>query len=312
MTTKTAALIILNYNGQKFLDKCLSSFINQKGSISHDIFLVDNNSSDKSLMIAKKYPQIKILHNKNNLGIGAALNKAIKPLLNNYLYIGVFNSDIILHKDWLKQSLNTFTKKKDAAISTSLILWQNNNTIDNAGGAILCLPFGIFGGLLTNKPLNKLKIHQPFSVSFGLLTAMLIKTSAFKVCGLFDSSYFFYFEDIDLSWRIRLSGKRIYCQPKAIVNHIGAGSHKNNQLLLKLKELTETNLLATLYKNLPTTYLYFLLPIVFFNRFILSLFYVIKNPNITKSKIKGLYVFLLNLLKGKYKQSRSFSQSLTP
>ena len=307
------ALVVLNYNGRDFIKGCIDSLLAQDYHNFY-IFIIDNCSKDKSVDFIKEqyrcslYPKIIIIENSKNFGIGKGFNDTIKKLTKEFDYIGLFNSDIRVDKNWIKECVATFDKFNAAQVCASFILDWGGKTVDSAGGTIINFFAGVFGGFLGGIPIEKVPQeykNQESRVFFGILTAMMVRSSAFEKFGFFDEDYFMYFEDIDFSWRVLIGGGKIYCNPKAIVYHYGHGSKPSKNLSLKLLKQTETNLLATYFKNLsyPSFFLVFI-PLVLI-RFIFSLFYLPISPKVTLSKISGIYLFFNKLLTGQYKEKRN-------
>ncbi|HEX8923446.1 MAG TPA: glycosyltransferase family 2 protein [Patescibacteria group bacterium] len=306
------AFLVLNFNGLEFLPQCLGSLSSQ--SNDPDIFLIDNCSTDNSLdFVINNFPKIKIVKNTTNGGIGKAFNPVLKKIIRQYDYIGLFNTDIDVDKKWLDTSKEFLKKNPDIYAVTSFTQSPDGRQVDTLGGTILNLPLGIFAGFMGDRPISevdKLYFTKPFPVFFGLITGILVKSQAFAECGFFDESYFMYFEDIDFCWRLLLHGKKIYCHPKAIIKHYGHGSIKTLKSQIFVSQKSETNLLSTLFNNLSPPLLLILLPVVTLSRLMMALAYIFATPEITKTKLTGIFIFYSKLFSGSLFQSRHFSQSL--
>ena len=283
--------ILLNYNSRPFLKNCLDSLIRQ--TVKPDkIVVVDNCSTDDSVKFLEKlYPRITLVKNKLNLGVGKAFNQAIKKFSHGYNYVALFNPDIKLDKNWFKESVKILADHPKAEVAAS----SNPGKISN-----------IFAGFFVGT--TSLSNAQP--VFFAVITAMLIRTSAFKEYGFFDEDYFMYFEDIDFCWRVLLGGRKILYAKKAKLWHFGHGSRPNQKLHLKIHSGAETNLLATYYKNLSAPFLIFLLPILTMARFLGSLVYLKTDPALTLAKLKAIVFFIFQVLKGGYNRKRFLAQKI--
>lgn len=305
---KKAALLILNYNSQPFLSQCLESFLSQSKN-DYEIWVIDNASSDNSVhFLRQNYPQIKTIALSKNFGVGKGFNEGIKLVIDNFTYIGLFNPDIRLDKNWLQESLATLETNPEADICASFILDWGGKKVDTAGGAILNLFTGVFGGFLGGKLVREVPPkyqEKEFPVFFGVVTAMLVRGEAFKNLGLLDEKYFMYFEDIDFSWRVLLQGRAVLCNPKAVVYHFGHGAKTSKNLSLTLLRKTEANLLATYYKNLHFFSFSLIFPLLLLARLIASLLYLFISPKITFAKVQGLSEFTHDLFRGKYSQDKS-------
>lgn len=306
---KKVALLVLNYNSKPFLKNCVCSLIRQDYN-SFEVFVIDNASTDGSPNFVKKiFPRIRLIETPKNFGVGKGFNEIIKKISKDFDYIGLFNPDIKVDKNWLRESVSTLNNYPEAEICASLVLDWQGKKIDTAGGRIINFLAGVFGGFLgglsfKNVPLAYKK--KEFPVFFGVITAMLVRTSTFKKFGFFDEDYFMYFEDVDFSWRVLLGGGKIYCNPKAIIYHYGHGSRPKKTLSLKLLKQTETNLLATYFKNLsPLFFLFIFLPLIFI-RVLASFLYLPISPKITLAKISGICLFFIRIFSGKYWKQQKF------
>ncbi|PIS08807.1 hypothetical protein COT75_04995 [Candidatus Beckwithbacteria bacterium CG10_big_fil_rev_8_21_14_0_10_34_10] len=305
--SKKVALLILNYNCQPLIKYCLKSLLSQTYK-NRRIFFIDNNSTDGSRAYVKKhYPQVTLIVNQENVGIGKGFNPVIKKIINNYDYIGLFNSDIKVDKNWLLQLVKTLNQNANFKVANGLTLNWQGNIVDNAGGRLINFLSGIIGGFLGTKPIAsiclKYKKH-PYPVFFSIITGMLIKASAFKKVGYFDEDYFMFCEEFDFCWRVLLNGGKIICNPKAIMFHYSHYAKRNKKIIPKVLKITETNLLATYFKNLSSFGLLIIFPTLLITRFLMAIIYLFINPKITFLKIEGIYLFLEKLLSGKYYQAR--------
>lgn len=309
----SVAILILNYNSKPFLTDCLTSIAAQNYR-NFTVFLIDNHSTDGSVeLVREKFPETKIIQNPDNYGFGKGFNQGIKKVYRDFDYIALLNPDVRLDKNWLEESIITFKNRPRAMISSGLVLDWYGGVIESAGGMIVNFPMGIFGGMLGDTYLKDLP--EPYrtaehKVFCAIANVILVRSNAFIDFGLFDESYFMYFEDIDFSWRVLLNGKEIWFNPKAVIYHYGHGAKKTEFIQLKIASVTETNLLATYFKNLSSLMLILTLPVLLFVRFFLSFIYCFTSPKVTPIKLKGIGIFLLNVIVGKYAEQRRAVQKL--
>jgi len=303
--------IILNHNSKEYLVDCISSVKNQSYP-DVKILLVDNASTDGSVEVAKMFfPDIDVLTNKSNIGLGNGFNVALRKYVQDFDFFVLMNSDVILQDNWCDILVNYLEKNENVWSVNGVVTVGDSDIIDNAGGQILNIFFGIFIGYLGNDSLSKMlssKLSDPLRVFFSICNSMIIRKVALNKIGYFDPSYFMYFEDIDLSWRILLSGHEIHCCPGAISKHFGGSSKKGKILALNLVGNTERNLLATYYKNLNNLNLFYIFPILLLARFVGAILYVFIQPKVTVSKISGILKFFKSF--NYYKHERLKSQKL--
>jgi len=313
MATGAVGILVLNYNSRPFLKDCLHSLIRQTYG-NFEIFLIDNHSSDGSAaFVRQNFPAVRVIENGQDYGLGRGFNEGIRRIHRDFEYVALLNSDIQCDPGWLEETVNTLRSRPEAAASTGLTLDWEGKIVDNAGGRVMNLLMGIFGGFLTGVPLEDIPYgfkHECFRVFLFIANALVIRSSAFTRFGFFDEGFFMHFSDIDFSWRISLGGGGIWCQPKAVVRHYGYGAKNPKQTELKMAQSSETNLLATYFKNLSAGTLLVLLPLVGMIRALISLIYIPISPRITLRKLKGLAVFLFGLITGRYRQGRRLAQGL--
>ena len=245
MKDPAASVIIVNWNGKRYLDKCLASVHNQTYP-DFEVIVVDNGSVDSSVeFIESSFPQVQIIKNRMNFGFAKGNNIGIKAARGKY--IATLNNDTVAEKDWLKNLICAAEKREDCAMFACKILsYDNRNLIESAG--MLIYPDGIArcrGYLKEDK--KHYEIEE--DVLLPSACAALYRKEAIVTSGLFDEDYFAYCEDVDLGLRIRLMGLGCLYVPGARVYHRYSGTSRNN-LLLKIY-LAEKNRLWTAMKTFP-------------------------------------------------------------
>ena len=198
MNYKDITIGIVTYKSEKVLFKCLKSIKKINKIIIYD------NSNDLILKnkVKSKYPKIKYILSKKNLGYGRANNEIIKICKTKYLL--VLNPDTVLNKSCefeLAKSINS--KKFDFSIIAPIS--QDKN----------------FGSVIKD---SKLKKRGIFETNYVKGFALLVNTKIIKKVGMFDKNIFLYFEEIDLCKRLRERNYKIYVNTKAKIFHKAAKS----------------------------------------------------------------------------------------
>lgn len=244
---KRAAIIIVNWNGKKFLEDCLSSVYKQTYK-NFDVYFVDNHSSDDSVKFVKKnFFNTKIIQLDKNYGFAKGNNEGIKEAFKNKSveYIVCLNNDTIVDKNWLKELVKTVKKdRKIGAVGSKLVYWSKKDRINTMG--VIPLKNGnalnLYKNELSNKHIKEERIFGPCAGS------AIYKRELLERIGLFDESYFCYLEDVDLDYRINKEGYYCIANPKSKVIHIHSGtSSKNNKFKWFL---INRNSLLNSYKHL--------------------------------------------------------------
>lgn len=270
------SIIIINYKGKKFLPFLFESIEGQTYQ-NKEIIFIDNASNDNSvLFIKEKYPETKIIKNKENLGYSAAANQGIKKSRGDDVLI--LNPDIVLNNDFIEKLVQATQKDANiGAISGKLLYWdfsnnQKTDTIDSTGISAKKSCFFIDQGA-GEKDNGQYKKGEVFGVSGA---AMFLRKTALEDIKIFneyfDNDFFAYKEDIDISWRLRLSGWKCFFEENAIAWHARALSQKKKNLLFKIVNRQEFSRLA---KKLSYRNHYLLLSKnMFFQNMILPSFFI--------------------------------------
>lgn len=237
------AVLVLNYNGRQHLEPCFRALQAQTYR-DFDAFLVDNASRDDSCqLVARRFPWVRVLLMPENLGL-PAYNRVIAAL--DHELVALLNNDTAVQPTWLAELVRALDDDPSAAAATSKILFMDDpSTINHAGGAITWLGLGydIGFGQPDGPPFD-----CPRYVGAFCGGAALLRRRVFLDLGGFDDTYFAYFEDVDLSWRMALHSYRVLYVPSAVVHHKFGASFGPRGSLLR-ERLCERNRWATMIKN---------------------------------------------------------------
>lgn len=239
------AIVVPNWNGEKLLSNCMSSL--QKQSKQAHIIVVDNGSTDNSVdLLSSKYPEVQVVTNNTNKGFSGGVNTGIREALKaKYEFIALFNNDATAENDWLEKLLKTIQKDSLIGIVTGKLLQTDKQYIDSAGEQLSTRGMPFPRGRNQKTEGIYTKQEEVFGATGG---ASIYRSKMFNKIGLFDETFFAYFEDVDISFRAHHAGWKILYNPKAIAYHeIGATSHNitgfiryhsiKNFLLLYLKNM---------------------------------------------------------------------------
>ncbi|MDD4995887.1 MAG: glycosyltransferase family 2 protein [Patescibacteria group bacterium] len=240
------AVVIVTYNGRKYISDCFNSLKKQTLPVS-DIICVDNASRDETIeYLEKKFPESNLIKNKKNQGFAQANNQGIQMALqNNPDYVFLLNQDTICRKDCLEKLAEQAEKEKENIFAWQPLIfcWPQKDLIQTAGDKIHYLGFGFCGDY--KKSVNQLSVikNQLPDITYASGAAMFINASALKKVGFLDKDLFLYHEDLDLCLRARFLGYEIKLAPTAIIYHKyteGIPKHRwywseRNRLLTLLK-----------------------------------------------------------------------------
>jgi hypothetical protein len=257
MVTEKIAVVILNWNGQKFLEKFLPKVITYS-SIAK-IIVADNQSTDESVAYVKEhFPEVIIVQNSSNNGFAGGYNVALKQVNSEYYVL--LNSDVEVTEQWLEPIIALMDSNKNIAACQPKILDYNCKHVFEyagaAGGFIDKYGYPFCRGRVFNDlEVDKNQYNEAIEVFWATGACMFVRAEAFWKVGGFDGDYFAHMEEIDLCWRLKNIGYQIYAEPKSLVYHVGGGTlHKISPTKTFLNF---RNNLTTFTKNSSPRFLFF-------------------------------------------------------
>jgi len=237
------SIVVLNWNGGEITAECLNSLKAQSRQ-PDEVIVVDNGSSDGSNKLIKaKFPEVKLIELPKNLGFAGGVNVGIRAAKSDYVML--LNNDATCEPTCIEELLNT-AKNHDADITQAVILTDDGNKIDSTGDeySVWGLPYPGRRNYSSAKVPNA---DEPiFSASGG---ASVYKKSLFDEIGLFDEMFFAYYEDVDMSMRAQLRGKKVWLSSKATVQH--KMNYSSNRVPGLGREMSIRNSIYLFWKVLP-------------------------------------------------------------
>jgi len=238
------SVVVLNWNGIRFLDRCLGSLTAQTYSPT-EIVVVDNASTDGSTeFVKKRFPQVRIIVNKRNLGFGGGNNVGIRACQGKYIM--VLNNDTHVKAKCIEELKRSIEKSvRYGAGASKILLEMEKDAIDAAG--IVVGQDGISIGRGRLEPGDR--YEKEAEVFFCSGCASFFRREMLEDIGLYDGDFFAYAEDTDLGWRARLAGWKCIYSPKAVVYHMHSASSGTYSHLKAY--LVERNRIWVAIKNFP-------------------------------------------------------------
>ncbi len=242
------SIVIPTYNNLSLLLECLDSVHKLDYPRERlEVIVVDNNSSDRTPeAVATRYPNVRVVQLDTNTGFAPACDRGAQEAEGEY--VAFLNNDAVVSPDWLKALLDALRAGEEGTVcAASRILSRDGQDTEFAGASS-----NLFGAGRPESVSGWPDLPAPPTTGTPILFAsggaMLIHRDTFLEVGGFDPSYFAYFEDVDLGWRLWVLGYRVVYAPNAVVRHIGGATGKRTGMHRRYT-LWESNSLATIIKN---------------------------------------------------------------
>jgi GT2 family glycosyltransferase len=254
------AVVVLNWNGKDWLAKFLPTLV--KYSTDATVFVADNASNDDSVEFVKNnFPNVNVIINATNGGYAKGYNDALKQIDADYFVL--INSDIKVTEGWLSPIINLMDADLNiAACQPKLLDYNNRNMFEYAGASggfidNLGYPF-CRGRIFDSIEEDKGQYNDVIEVFWATGACLFVRATYFNEMNGLDEDFFAHQEEIDLCWRLKNKGYKIMVEPKSVVYHVGGGTLDAGSPFKT--RLNFRNNLKMLFKNLPTSYLFTVIP----------------------------------------------------
>jgi GT2 family glycosyltransferase len=251
------SVIIVNWNGEPFLEQCLAALMAQTVN-PHEIILVDNASSDNSLEIVRRYPSVRVIALDYNSGFALGNNLAIEAVAADSKWISLLNPDAFAEPNWLKELLMAAEANPEFNVFGSKLLNAGNPLLLDGAGDVYNMS-GLVWREGHGSSVNEIS-NETREIFSPCAAAAMYRRSVLHELGGFDENYFCYVEDVDLGFRMRLAGHRCLYVPQSIAHHVGSGTTGGQNSDFSVYH-GHRNLVWTFVKNMPGFLFWLLLPL---------------------------------------------------
>lgn len=238
------SIIILSFNTKKLTQQCINSILRNTKSIKYEIIVIDNASSDGSVEDLRKFKErqnLRLIENAENLGFARANNQGMRVAKGRYVLL--LNSDTKISDNLLKELVNWMDKHPKVGIS-SCALKNKDGSMQGTGGFFPDL-FRVFAWMFfledipfwdrLIKPFHPIHSQSPFykgtkgfekekDLDWVTGAFFLIRKKVLDEVGYLDEDYFMYTEDVDLCFRAKEAGWKIWYLPRVSITHLGGAS----------------------------------------------------------------------------------------
>ncbi len=263
MNFPKVAVVILNWNGKKFLEQFLKNVVEHSSFPWAEVVVADNASTDDSVRFLKAhFPTVKVIELEQNTGYAGGYVNALKQIEADYFVL--LNSDVEVTQGWLLPVVSMMEQnKKIAAVQPKILDFNHRHLFEYAGaagGAIdrLGYPF-CRGRIFDTIEADTGQYDKAAQIFWASGACLFVSAAAYRKAGGLDADFFAHQEEIDLCWRLQRLGFEVWSCPQSVVYHVGGGTlaYSNPRKTF----LNFRNNLWLLTKNLPARHLMLVLPV---------------------------------------------------
>ncbi len=266
---REVSIVIPNFNGIKYLKDCLDSLAAQ--TMSADVIVVDNGSTDGSEKICEEYDKVKLVKLDRNYGFCRAVNEGIRQCGGRYVIL--LNNDTKAEPSFteeLYKAIDPYPEVFSAA--AKMLRMDDPSTIDSAGDLYCALGWAFSLG--KDSPAGR--YDRPARIFSACAGAAIYRKDLVDSLGGFDEAHVSYLEDVDIGYRARIAGYRNIYAPKAVVLHAGSGTTGSRHNPYKIRQAA-ANGIYVIYKNMPVLQIIINIPFLLAGMVIKAAFFTAKG-----------------------------------
>jgi len=246
------SIVILNWNGRKYLEQFLPSVM-ATAYENFRVVVADNASTDDSIPFLRSYyPLIEVIELKKNYGFAKGYNDALKLVKSDYYVL--LNSDVEVDPGWIRPIMELMERDTTiGACQPKLLQYHQRDAFEYSGacgGWIDRLGYPFARGRIFDhceEDSGQYDTTEPVFWASG--AAMFVRAELYHRLGGLDEYFFAHQEEIDFCWRLHRAGYTVYCCPGSVVYHVGGGTLPKGNM--RKVFLNFRNNLIMMAKNLP-------------------------------------------------------------
>ena len=223
------SVVIVSYNVRELLTACIDSVVKAAEGIDTEVFVVDNNSADDTVeVIARDYPWVHLINNKENLGFSKANNIAIRQSEGEYVLL--LNPDTVVAEGTLSGAVEFMDQYPEAG-GVGVRMHNADGTLAPESRRAVPTPLVAARkmlGFTKRYYMSYLPWDKPGKIEVISGAFMMLRRKAIDEVGLLDEDFFMYGEDIDLSYRLLKGGWQNWYLPLDIIHYKGQSTQKSD------------------------------------------------------------------------------------
>ncbi len=232
------SIIIVNWNTKDLLERCLNCVTATAGAVSYELIVVDNASIDGSTdMLRAQYPQVRLVENSQNIGFARANNQGLAIARGRYYLL--LNSDAFVNPGAIPAMVKFMDRQADAG-ACGCRLYYEDGGLQRSAYSFTTLWTELWQTLWLDRLFPRSKIFGKYHLTYWNMddtrqvdsimgAVMLLRAEAICQVGTLDDRYFMYSEEMDLCYRLKKAGWKVYYFPEASAIHIWGGSSQKVQ-----------------------------------------------------------------------------------
>lgn len=232
------SIIVVNWNAKELLEHCLDCVYDTIGMVSHEVIVVDNASNDGSVaMLHSKFPQVRLLENRENIGFARGNNQGITVARGMYYLL--LNSDAFVNPGAIPTMLR-FMERHPEAGACGCRLYYEDGTLQRSAYSFTTLWTELWQIIWLDRLFPRSRVFGKYKLTFWDMNdirpvdsimgaVMMLRAEAICQIGTLDDQFFMYSEEMDLCYRLKKAGWTVYYDPEASAIHVWGGSSKKVQ-----------------------------------------------------------------------------------
>jgi GT2 family glycosyltransferase len=243
------SIVVPTYNGRALLERCLASIARHRPvdpALSIEIIVADDGSSDGTAeWLAQVHPEVRLIRREQNGGFCLAANAGIAAARGRFIQL--LNNDTEVSPGWIEAGLEAFSDPLVGAVAPLVVVRSDPSRVDSAGDSYFLVGWPTKRG--HGQPVARFAARPQEEVFGASGSSAFYRAAALRCAGCFDVIFGSYYEDIDLSFRLRWAGYRCVFAPKCLISHDVSATYDHGSPTLQRRMARNAEIVF--WANLP-------------------------------------------------------------